>query len=110
MGGFFVGIYIYIIIFFLIFLIPFLIAGIALLVNGLKEFKVLGKNKAKAIVMTSIGAFFITLVMFGCIIALMAYSDAISTANSSSNSCFNCPPSKGPQSSELMGYLIYYLY
>ena len=111
MGKYLLGIYLYLVILFLIFLIPFLIAGIALLVNGLKEFKVPNQRKTKAIIMTAIGGTLLTIVLIGTIVSLDSFfSTARDLSNSSSNGCFNCPPSNEPQSSELMSYLtcLYY--
>lgn len=110
MGKYLLGIVLYLVILFLIFLIPFLIAGIALLVNGLKEFKVPNQRKTKAIVMTAIGGVLLTFVLIGTIVSLdWFFSTANDISNSSSNGCFNCPPSNGPQSSYLT-CLYYYLY
>ena len=114
MNGIFLSIYFYIYLGIIIFTIPFIIAGIALLVNGIKDLKIPNKRKAGAIVMTVIGGVFLTAATFVVIECSALMLDFVRSArNSSSNSCFNCPPSNGPQSSELMSYLTclyYYFY
>lgn len=90
-------------------LIPFLVAGILLLVSGIKGFKIKDKKPTKAIVKTVIGAVLIIASIVGITILIVSFSGLAGHSSGPSTK----PESSYPLSSEeALNYfkILYYQY